>query len=490
MHGAPAGDSDSIAFFWNGRRVPARAGDTIASALWRRGILTLGVSRKRHRPLGVSGAYLQGVLVTVNGCPHVRADELAAAAGLDVRRQNVWPSARFDLSQALRLVPSAWLRGGFEQARLFPSGTRRFLLWERLLIYLSGEVDLNPRVERPQPLGGNRLNVDVVVVGAGPAGRRAANESAAAALQVALISRSRVPGSFAARLGTALPPLDARVTLLPEHSAAGVYREGHVVLAVPIDATLPATVIETKRLILATGRRSCPPLIPGHDLPGVIDAHAALQLGAQVGESLGPTVVLGTGAQSLVGEILAQDGVPVIATGQIAGLTRIHGRNRVRAVEFDGRRVDCRTLVHAGPWITDPSLGFQASAAGILRLAATAATPAHIEVVGSAAEGDEPPFVGELHALRGTAVCPCMDVTVGELLAHIEAGDVHVEVLKRATSCGMGPCQGFPCWKLMRAVVQRAAGGQAGDDLPSYRPPRRGITVEQAAGLDGLLQVE
>jgi sarcosine oxidase subunit alpha len=489
MQRAPAGGSDSIAFFWNGRQVSARAGDSIAAALWRHGILTLGVSRKRHRPLGISGAYLQGVLVTVNGCPHVRADEMAAAAGLDVRRQNVWPSARFDLLRALRLVPAAWLRGGFEQSRLFASGTRRFSLWERLLWFLSGEVDLNPQVERSQPLGGKRLCVDVAVVGAGPAGQRAANESAAAGLQVALISRSSVPGSFAARLGIALPPLDARVTVLPAHTAVGVYREGHVVLAAPIEPTLPATVIETKRLILATGRRSCPPLVPGHDLPGVIDAHVALQLGREIGESLGRTVVLGTGAQTLVGGILALAGADVIATGQIAGLTRIHGRNRVRGVEFEGRRLDCRTLVHAGPWITDPSLGFQASAAGILRLAAAAA-PAHIDVVGSAAEGDEPPVVGELQALRGTAVCPCMDVTVGELLAHIEAGDTHIEVLKRATSCGMGPCQGFPCWQLMRAVVERATGGNAGNDLPTYRPPRRGITVEQAAGLDGLLEVE
>ncbi|MGO9993566.1 MAG: 2Fe-2S iron-sulfur cluster-binding protein [Steroidobacteraceae bacterium] len=482
---------DSISFFWNGAKVPARTGDSIASALWRHGILTLGVSRKRHRPLGVSGSHLQGVLVTVDGCPHVRADETAVAMGLDVRRQNVWPSGQFDLLQALRFVPSAWVRGGFEQARLFPGGTRRFSMWERLLMYLSGEVDLDPHCERSmEPLGGNRLNANVVVVGGGPAGRRAANESATAGLRVVLISRSTVPGSFAAHCGVALPPLDARVTLLPAHTAVGVYREGHVVLAAPVEPTLPATLIVTNRLVLATGRRSCPPLVPGHDLPGVVDAHVALQLVAQIGDSLGATVVLGTGGETLVAQILTHAGANVMASGPIAKLTRVNGRNRVQSVQFDGRRVACRTVVHAGPWITDPSLGFQASAAGVLRLVRTAATATHIEVVGSAAEVDEPPHVGELKAVRSAAVCPCMDVTVGELLGCIEAGETHIEVLKRATSCGMGPCQGFPCWELMRAVVRRASGGTAGDDRPSHRPPRRGITVEQAAGLDGFLEVE
>ena len=134
----------TVRFRWNGRLLRARAGDTIAAALWRNGIRRSGVSRKLHRPLGLSGAYLQGVLVEVNGVPHVRADERLVTDGMEVVRQNAWPSARFDLLNVLRLLPASWVRGGFEQTMWFPSGTRRFGVWERLLSFIAGEVDIDP----------------------------------------------------------------------------------------------------------------------------------------------------------------------------------------------------------------------------------------------------------------------------------------------------------------------------------------------------------
>ena len=64
----------------------------------------------------------------------------------------------------------------------------------------------------------------------------------------------------------------------------------------------------------------------------------------------------------------------------------------------------------------------------------------------------------------------------------------HVEELKRQTSCGMGPCQGLPCWELMRGLMLKVSDGRHGDDRPSHRGPRRGLTVAQAAGLDGLVE--
>jgi sarcosine oxidase, subunit alpha len=478
-----------MVFSWNGRLLTAVVGDTIAIALWRHGIAEIGSSRKRHRPLGASGTYLQGVLVGVNGRPHVRADETLVEPGMDVRQQNVWPTADLNVLSLLRFVPGRLLRSGFERPRLLPGGTRRFEWWERVLMFLAGEVSLSLHtvmdIDVPK---GERWEVDVVVVGGGPEGRRQANASASNGLRVCLVSRSREPGSFAAAMGSPLPELNPTIKLLAEHEAIGVYRDGTVVLAVPKTPHKPPTVLLCKRLILSTGRRSVPPLIPGLDLPGVLEARLALAWASALGAELGPAVVVGTGAQDDIGCVLAANGVKVAAVGAVTDLSRIEGRRAVRAVILNGVTVRCRSLIHAGPWLADPSLAFQAAQRGELRLVAGSLSE-RVSVVGSACLKAEPTPLGSLESLVDVTVCSCMDVTVGDVLAHIRKGQTHVEVLKRATSCGMGPCQGLPCWEHLRAVI-RTATGVSSEDHPTYRPPRRGITVAQAAVLDGLLEPE
>lgn len=476
-------------FSWNGRLLSAVAGDTIAIALWRHRIAEIGSSRKRHRPLGASGIYLQGVLVEVNGRPHVRADETLVETGMDVRQQNVWPTADLNVLSLLKFIPGRLLRSGFERPRLLPSGTRRFEWWERLLMFLAGEVSLSPdtAMDTGMPRG-ERWEGDVVVVGGGPEGRRQANASASNGLRVCLVSRSREPGSFAAAMGSPLAVLNPTIKLLAEHEAIGVYRDGTVVLSVPKIPHKPPTVLVCKRLILSTGRRSVPSLIPGHDLPGVLEARLALEWASALGAELGPAVVVGTGAQDDVGRVLAANGVSIAAIGSVTDLSRIEGRRAVRAVKLNGVTIRCRSLIHAGPWLADPSLAFQAAQRGELRLIA-GPLPEHVSVVGSACLKAEPTPLGSLESLLDVAVCSCMDVTIGDVLAHIRKGQTHVEVLKRATSCGMGPCQGLPCWEHLRAVI-RTATGVSSEDHPTYRPPRRGITVAQAAVLDGLLELE
>lgn len=478
-----------LTFLWNGRPIRARHGDTIAAALWRQGVLILGASRKRHRPLGLSGAYLQGELVQVDGVPHIRASTFQVSEGLNVQSQNVWPHYRLNLLLVLRLLPDWAVRGGFERTMLFPSGTRRFQWWERLLMVIAGEVSIAPEKYVQPALRGNAISVDVAVVGGGRFGREAANAAVRRGQTVMLITPSRTPGERSAALGSELPPLESTVKILEEHTVVGLYREGRLVLAAPHDSARAATVISAGEVILATGRRSCPPLLPGHDLPGVLDVHTAIRLARMIGPALGFCVVLGTGAEAAAAAALRSLGVSVVASAPITSLEAIHGRHRVTAVTIDARMVACETLIHAGPWMSDPSLTFQATAAGSLRLLARE-LPDSVGVVGDAARPDEFVHWGNAAPNTRAAVCPCMDVTVGEILGLVHAGERHIEVLKRATGCGMGPCQGFPCWIFARAVLQHTCPSIDPSDRPSHRPPRAGLTVRQAAGLDGLVPLE
>jgi bacterioferritin-associated ferredoxin len=482
--------SARFTFTWNGKTVPAEPGDNVAEALFRAGTRTIGCSRKRHRPMGLSGSFVQGVLADVDGIPNIRLDQVEAKPGMQVRRQNTWPSPDFDLLKLFRYLPPRWVRGGFEHTRLMPSGTWRFRIWERLLAFLAGEGRLSAEPLAPAIIPGRVITCDLLVVGAGPAGRREANLAAKAGKNVVLVCRGRQPGRFAATQLVALDPIHEAVSLLAGHEVFAVYRQGTLVAAAPIDNG-PAVAIHCTSLVLATGKRSCPPVVPGNLLPGVIDAHAALAMATrpEMAKAFGRTIVIGTDRRDEIAQALRARGIDVRATVAIATLRRILGKNGVTAIDT-GEVIPCDTVIHAGPWISDPNLPFQAGSDGRLRLGDVKSEPAsspHLRVVGSAATVDEAlVFASTTGALAD--VCPCMDVSAVEITDLLQAGVTHVEELKRKTSCGMGPCQGFPCWDILDVVMRAELGTRHIKDRPSHRAPRRAVTVAQAAGLDGLVE--
>jgi len=478
---------DSPVFRWNGALVPLEPGDSVAAALYRNGIRALSSTRKRHLPLGFSGAYVQGVLGRVDGRPNVRLDLEPAVAGMNVSTQNTWPSSRFDILSLARFVPSRWLRSGFEHPRIFPGGTLRFQVWESILWHLAGVSRPSARTLPADCPPGRRIDADVLVVGGGPNGRRLANEAAAAGHHVVLACRSAVPGAFARAMGAPALEIDSRVEVVSGIEIFGIYREGTLAAGAPHDHRLGATVFSMRRLILAVGRRSMPPLVPGAYLPGVMDAHSALRLAHDHGVRLGDAVaVLGTGSETDLVKRIESLGTRVVHCGSIRELRRVEGYRSVRGIRVN-RRIACDALVHCGPWQADPSLAFQAACVGLLQL-----TPgAPHERVTVADHGDERFMLGA-EGLNEALICPCMDVTAGEVIEKISGGETDPEELKRATSCGMGPCQGVPCWSAMVAllggqITQNDSSGGTQDRRPSFRPPRRAITVAQAAGLHGLV---
>jgi len=175
----------------------------------------------------------------------------------------------------------------------------------------------------------------------------------------------------------------------------------------------------------------------------------------------------------------------VVATQPVDAVRRILGVHGVSGLDA-GDHVTCDAVIHAGPWRTDRRLVFLAGAEGTLRLLVRD-LPGNVTLAGAAAGPDEDVVHGsELD--RAALVCPCMDVTVDEILDLVAAGETHVEVLKRLTGCGMGPCQGVPCWDNLAHVVGHATGRAPAEfGHPTYRPPGAALTLAQAAGLENLV---
>jgi sarcosine oxidase, subunit alpha len=479
--------AETVTIHWEGQPVTAYAGQDAASALYAAGIPVMGRSRKFHRPQGLGGVFVAGVKAQVDGLPNRRLDQMPVRPGMKIRMQNAWPNGRLDLLRLAGLIPRRLLRGGFEHPAWLPGGSRRFQLWESFLRFMAGGGEPADPTLSGAALPGERRQVDVAIVGGGPAGRKAALDAAASGASVLMISRGREPGANAAALGAALPDLPKGASLLAGWDACGLYRRGTLLLCAPIDGG-PAKLIEATRLILATGRRSIPPLVSGADLPGVFDLATAMSLLRQHID-LGRLALIGTGDLTALRGKLADLGALITVTHPAASLRRINGRRRVERLEFDSGSIECDGLIHAGPWRSDPALPFQATADGEFRLRA-GDLPAHIEIVGSAGEGDEAITNGPELDDRAF-VCPCMDVSVGEIRDLVESGVTHVEELKRLTGCGMGPCQGFPCWDLLAAALAEITGEPAASfGHPSFRPPRGALSVAQAAGLADLVTPE
>lgn len=467
---------DPVGFTWNGTRIEGREGDTVAAALHAAGTRYLIPSRKFHQPRGLSGSFIAGHLATVDGVPNCRLDRIALQDGMTVAMQGVWPSAGLDLLRLNRMIPRRWLGAGFEHPRLIPDQSFLWRHWERALAFVAGGAP-PPRSPVASIPAGQRIRAGTVIVGGGPAAKTATRTATS---PIVLITRGPCP--------SALPE---GVRVYSRHEVFALYDGGKLVAAAPLDACAPALLIDADQVVLASGLRSTPPLVRGAALPGVMDASMALRLARDHGVAPGKCVtVIGTPKGQPVYDQLAGMDVNVVGFFDVATVASIQGRHSVTGLKAGGRTIPCDAVVHAGPWRPDKGLRFQASWGGDLRLVA-GDMPDSLRIAGSASEPPEPVSFGSRHAPDGDAlVCPCMDVTVGEVVMQVARGVRHVEEIKRLTGCGMGPCQGVPCWDLLAAVVGWATG-QPPETVghPTYRPPRAALTFAQAAGLDDVTEI-
>lgn len=75
-------------------------------------------------------------------------------------------------------------------------------------------------------------------------------------------------------------------------------------------------------------------------------------------------------------------------------------------------------------------------------------------------------------------ICRCEDVTYGQIVRAIESGLTTTEEIKRVLRCGMGPCQGRTCMRLIAGIIAEETGAGVSEiALPKSRPPVRPVEI-------------
>src|SRR5579871_5655799 len=83
----------------DGERVPAVAGEPVAVACMAAGVKILSRSIKYHRPRGFFclAGHCGACLMRIDGQPNVRACKTAVRDGMQIERQNAFPTGGFDV---------------------------------------------------------------------------------------------------------------------------------------------------------------------------------------------------------------------------------------------------------------------------------------------------------------------------------------------------------------------------------------------------------
>lgn len=394
----------TLSLEFEGRRVAAFAGDTIASALVADGQKMLSRSFKYHRPRGVLGMNGEdaNTLVQVGPEPNVRADMRLAADGMVVSAQNVMGSLARDLAAPMDRL-GRFLPVGFYYRSFFKPGPKAWLkLWEPVIRKSAGlgKVSFDPPAADYRKTS---LHCDLVVVGAGAAGLCAALAAADAGIDVLVVDQNPDLGGALnyARFdieGTAgvdaLHDLAGRVQrhpkirLLLAATCNGWYADNYL----PVLQGDTLHKVRAAELILATGSQEQPLVFRNNDLPGIMYSSAAQRLmrlyGVRPGERAmvfaggpdGYRVALDLDDAGIRVEVLVEPadeapgaellaavsdrGIEVIRGARIA---EAHGRKAVKAVSLrlalgELRRIDCDLLVTAAGYTPGYQLALQAGA--------------------------------------------------------------------------------------------------------------------------------
>lgn len=324
--------------------------ESIAASALASGARVLSRSLKYHRPrtFFCFEGHCSGCLVRLDGVPNLRACQAPCTPGAEVLGQNAFPSTEVDLLGAVDFL----FARGMDHHSLMTGSSVLNKLANKVVRQLSGLGKLPDAAAGELPEV-HRLDLDVCVIGGGPAGLAAATTTARGGKTTVLVDDQLRPGGSLRsdpRTGRAeaearwQAAVDAGVHVLARATAIGYFPEDDGgVLAVAAPDRLYR--VYARQWIWATGGYVVNLPFPDNDRPGVLAARAVGRLLVDHGILAGDKVCIVEAAQitadvDVLAAALAAAGADVsrVALDEVAG-TR--GRGWISSLATTRGNLEC-----------------------------------------------------------------------------------------------------------------------------------------------------